>query len=373
MPFTHDTLAQRVVLGSGNAADAVADEVARLGGERLMLIAGEPEAGLADRVAGNLPVALRWDEVRQHVPLELAQRARAAASKAGVDLVVSVGGGSTTGLAKAVAMEVDAPDGSPVQVVAVPTTYAGSEATDVWGLTEEGTKTTGSDARVLPTTVVYDAELTTSLPVDLTVASGLNGLAHCVDSLWAPRADPINLALALEGARGLAQGLPAVVADPHDLTGRAQCLYGAYLAAVAFSSAGSGMHHKICHVLGGAYDLPHAPTHAVVLPYVLAHNAPAVPAEAGRLALALGAAPSVVEADPAGAAVEALEDLRVRLDAPRSLADVGLAQADLDGAVARCLPKIPDSNPVPVTEKSLAALLRAAWAGERPAQHQPLT
>jgi alcohol dehydrogenase class IV len=133
------------------------------------------------------------------------------------------------------------------------------------------------------------------------------------------------------------------------------------------------MHHKICHVLGGAYDLPHAPTHAVVLPYVLAHNAPAVPAEAGRLALALGAAPSVVEADPAGAAVEALEDLRVRLDAPRSLADVGLAQADLDGAVARCLPKIPDSNPVPVTEKSLAALLRAAWAGERPAQHQPLT
>lgn len=371
MPFTHDTLAQRVVLGSGTAAAAVAEEVARLGGRRVMVIAAEPEAGLADRVAGDLPVTLRWGEVRQHVPMELAQRARAAAVEAGVDLVVSVGGGSTTGLAKAVALEVDAPGGGPVRIVAVPTTYAGSEATDVWGLTDEGTKTTGSDVRVLPTTVVYDAELTTSLPVDLTVASGLNGLAHCVDSLWAPRADPINLALALEGARALAQGLPAVVADPHDLAGREQCLYGAYLAAVAFASAGSGMHHKICHVLGGAYDLPHAPTHAVVLPHVLAHNAAAVPDEAGRLALALGAAPGAVAADPAGAAVAALEELRVRLDAPRSLADVGLAQADLDDAVTRCLPAIPDSNPVPVTERSLAALLHAAWAGERPTLHRP--
>ena len=364
MQFTHDTLAQRVILGSGLAAQAVADEVDRLGGGRVMLIAGEGEAELGDRVTAGLEVALRWGEVRQHVPLELARRARAAAVEAAVDLVVSVGGGSTTGLAKAVAMEVD------VRIIAVPTTYAGSEATDVWGLTEDGTKTTGSDVRVLPTTVIYDAELTTSLPVDLTVASGLNGLAHCVDSLWAPRADPINLAMALEGARALALGLPAVVADPQDLTGREQCLYGAYLSAVSFASAGSGMHHKICHVLGGAYDLPHAPTHAVVLPYVLAHNAAGVPSAAGRLALALGAAPTQVEADPAQAAIDALEELRTGLDAPRSLADVGLAESDLDDAVARTLPKIPESNPVPVTEASLAALLRAAWAGATPTPAQ---
>lgn len=360
MPFTHDTLPQRVILGSGLAAQSVADEVARLGGERVMVIAGEPEAALADRVASGLDVALRWGEVRQHVPLELAQRARAAAVEAGIDVVVSIGGGSTTGLAKAIAMEVD------VRIIAVPTTYAGSEATDVWGLTEDGTKTTGSDPRVLPTTVVYDAELTTSLPVDLTVASGLNALAHCVDSLWGPRADPINLAMALEGARALAEGLPAVVADAQDLTGREQCLYGAYLSAVSFASAGSGMHHKICHVLGGAYDLPHAPTHAVVLPHVLAHNAAAVPDRAGRLALALGAAPIRAEKDPAQAAVDALEELRVALSAPRSLAEVGLAEADLSDAVARCLPTIPESNPVPVTEASLTALLHAAWAGDTP-------
>ncbi|WP_256837731.1 maleylacetate reductase [Ornithinimicrobium faecis] len=364
MPFTHDSLAQRVILGSGQASAALAAEIERLGGRRVMVIAGEHEAALADQVVADQSVELRWGEVRQHVPLELAQRARAAATEAGIDLVVSVGGGSTTGLAKAVAMEVD------VTIIAVPTTYAGSEATNVWGLTEDGTKTTGADPRVLPTTVIYDAGLTTSLPVDLTVASGLNGLAHCVDSLWAPRADPINLAMALEGARALALGLPAVVADPQDLVGREQCLYGAYLSAVAFASAGSGMHHKICHVLGGAYDLPHAPTHAVVLPYVLAHNAAAVPTEAGRLALALGATPTQVEADPAQAAVDALEELRVALDAPRRLAEVGLAEGDLPDAVQRSLPKIPESNPVPVTEASLTGLLRSAWAGDKPTLHR---
>lgn len=364
MGFTHDTLAQRVVFGSGIAATAVVEEVMRLGGARVMVIAGTSQAALADRVTAGLERALRWGEVRQHVPVELARRARAAAAEAGVDVVVSVGGGSTTGLAKAIAMEVD------VRVVAVPTTYAGSEATDVWGLTDEGVKTTGVDGRVLPTTVVYDAELTTSLPVDLTVASGLNGLAHCVDSLWAPHADPINLAMAIEGARALAQGLPAVVADPQDVTGRERCLYGAYLAAVSFASAGSGMHHKICHVLGGAYDLPHAPTHAVVLPYVLAHNATAVPDVAGRLALALGAAPGQVEANPAQAAVDALEALRGVLDAPRGLAEVGLAESDVADAVQRALPKIPESNPVPVTEESLTVLLAAAWAGKTPTLSQ---
>lgn len=360
MRFTHDTLGQRVVLGSGGVVEAVATEVDRLGGGPVMLVAGEPEATLGDRVAQGLQVALRWGEVRQHVPLELARRARAAAADAGIRIVVSVGGGSTTGLAKAIAMEQD------VAIVAVPTTYAGSEATDVWGLTDEGVKTTGADRRVLPTTVVYDAELTTSLPVDLTVASGLNALAHCVDSLWAPRTDPINLALGLEGARALAEGLPAVMADGLDLAGREQCLYGAYLAAVAFASAGSGMHHKICHVLGGAYDLPHAPTHAVVLPYVLAHNAPGVPELAGRLALALGATPARVQADPAGAAVEALESLRRRLQAPRSLAEVGMAEEHLTDAATRCMDKIPESNPVPVTISSLSELLRAAWQGDTP-------
>ncbi len=357
LSFVHETLGQRVLLEHGAAHRNLAAEVERLGAARVMVICAEPEAAVADRLCAELPVALRWDEVKQHVPVENAERARAAAIEARADVLVSVGGGSTTGLAKAVALTLGLP------IVAVPTTYAGSEATNVWGMTEGGVKTTGVDARVLPVSVVYDSQLTLTLPVALSVASGLNGLAHCVDSLWAPRADPINEAIALEGARALAEGLPAVVKDPTDAEGRDQCLYGAYLAAVAFASAGSGMHHKICHVLGGAYDLPHAQTHATVLPHVLAFNAPNATRQTTRLAGALGVA------GPDGgprAAVEALNALRARLDAPSALRDYGMREQDIPDAVTRLLGVVPPTNPTPVTPENLTALLRAAWAGNQP-------
>ena len=158
-----------------------------------------------------------------------------------MDLLVCVGGGSTTGLAKAIALDTHLP------IIAIPTTYSGSEGTNVWGLTEAARKTTGVDNAVLPTTVIYDADLTMSLPVELSVASGLNGMAHCIDAMWGPHANPINQALAAEGISALAAGLPAIVQDSEDLAGREQLLYGAYLSAVAFTSAGSGLHHKICH------------------------------------------------------------------------------------------------------------------------------
>jgi maleylacetate reductase len=357
LSFVHETLGQRVLLEHGAAHRNLRAEVERLGASRVLVICAEPEAAIADRVCAGLPVALRWDEVKQHVPVENAERARAAAIHAQADALVSVGGGSTTGLAKAVALTLGLP------IVAVPTTYAGSEATNVWGMTEGGVKTTGVDPRVLPVSVVYGSELTMSLPADLSVASGLNGLAHCVDSLWAPRADPINEAISLEGARALAEGMPAVVKDPTGIEGRDQCLYGAYLAAVAFASAGSGMHHKICHVLGGAYDLPHAQTHAVVLPYVLAFNAPNAPRQAARLAGALG----VPDHDAAPrSAVEALNVLRARLDAPTALRDYGMSEQDIPDAVSRLMGVIPPDNPTPVTRDNLTALLRAAWAGDPP-------
>lgn len=365
MRFIHDTLAQRMVMGTGTAVEMVADEVERLGGEPAMLIHGGSGRELADQLDVSIDVALRWDEVRQHVPEELARRARASVADAGVRIIVCVGGGSAIGLAKAIALE------HAVRIVAVPTTYAGSEATPVWGLTADGMKTTGHNQRVLPSVVIYDAELTMNLPVELTVTSGLNALAHCVDALWAPHADPINLAIGLEGARSLARGLSAVVERPHDIAGREDCLYGAYLSAVAFASAGSGMHHKICHVLGGAYDLPHAPTHAVVLPHVLAYNADAVPDAASRLAQALGMSSASAKSAPAQSAVDALEDLRTRLSAPRTLAEIGLAEQVLPDATRKCLAHIPDSNPVPVTEASLGGLLHAAWAGDAPALTQP--
>jgi maleylacetate reductase len=350
MRFVHDSLPQRVCFGSGEAAANLSNEIGNLGASRVMLIAAPAESDLADAVATDVPVALRHDDVVMHVPVEVADRARRAAAEHDIDALVSVGGGSTTGLAKAVALTTGLP------VVAVPTTYAGSEATPVWGLTEGAKKTTGTDRRVLPKVIVYDAALTMSLPVDMSVASGLNALAHCVDSMWAPSADPVNAAFAAEGIRSLAAGLPRVVADPMDLDGREHALYAAYLSATAFASAGSGLHHKICHVLGGKYNLPHAQTHATVLPYVLAFNGPAAPDAERRIAAAFGAT----------AALDGLVALKQELNAPRALADYGFTEDSIAEAAEAILPSVPPSNPRQVTAADLRALLRAAWSGSDP-------
>ena len=348
--FAHQTLGQRVLFGSGLAAANLAAEVDRFGAESVMVITGGHDRQFTSRVVHQITVTLTYDDVAPHVPVDKAEKAMAVAREHHIDLVVCVGGGSTIGLAKAIALT------SAVPIIAVPTTYAGSEATNVWGITEASRKTTGVADCVLPATVIYDAELTLSLPADLSVASGLNALAHCVDSLWAPRADPINEALASEGIRALALGLQAVSADPEDLHGREQTLYGAYLAAVSFASAGSGMHHKICHVLGGAYDLPHAQTHATVLPHVLAFNAPAAPRAANRVAAALGQSN----------AVEGLNQLRKVLHAPVALKDYGLKEVNLVEAADLILPAIPSTNPRTVTRNNLLAILQSAWSGDDP-------
>jgi len=350
MRFVHDTLPQRVCFGSGEAAAHLEHEIAALGASRVMVIAAKEESNIADGITGGLRVVLRHDDVVMHVPVEVAARAREAAARHNVDALVSVGGGSTTGLAKAIALTTGLP------VVAVPTTYAGSEATNVWGLTEGNRKTTGTDPRVLPKVVVYDATLTITLPVPMSVASGLNALAHCVDSMWAPKADPINAAFAAEGIRALAEGLPKVVTDPSGIDGREHALYAAYLSAVAFASAGSGLHHKICHVLGGAYNLPHAQTHATVLPYVLAFNGPAAPDAEHRIAAAFGS----------NQAIDGLEDLRRELDAPRALRDYGFTEDAIPEAAEAILPAVPASNPRSVTVADLERLLRAAWSGADP-------
>lgn len=363
MRFTHESLCQRVVFASEAAAGAVAAEIRHLGAQRLMVVAAPAESDLAASVTVGLPV-VRWhDEVVMHVPVEVAQRARDVAASARVDAVVCVGGGSTTGLAKALAMS-----GSPVAglpIVAVPTTYAGSEATNVWGLTEPGpdggTKRTGVDGKVLPCSIVYDASLMLTLPPELTVASGFNALAHGVDAMWGPRADPINRLHATEGVRVLAAALPRIVEPSSGPLGRKQVLYwheqtlyGAYLAAVAFASAGSGMHHKICHVLGGMFNLPHAQTHAVVLPHVLAFNAPNAPEATDRLARAFGSSTALV----------GLRDLRTRVEAPTALRDYGMPEDGIATAVAPVLAAIPANNPTTVNENNITALLHAAWAGE---------
>jgi maleylacetate reductase len=350
LAFDHQTLGQRILFGASRAAENLALEVTERGAERIMVIASGSAAVVARGITANLPVEVFWEDVAQHVPIEVAHRARDSAAAHNIDLLVSVGGGSTTGLAKAIALT----SGTPV--ISIPTTYAGSEATNVWGLTESARKTTGVDPRVLPATVIYDAELTRSLPVELSVASGLNAVAHCVDSLWAPRADPINAALAVDAIRALNGALRTIFHTPDDLAAREQALYGTYLAAVAFASAGSGMHHKICHVLGGRFALPHAETHATVLPYVLGFNASSAPRAADRIAAALGASD----------AVSGLVDLKESLNAPRALRDYGFAEGDIVEAALLCFEAIPASNPRAFTVGDIQELLHDAWEGRDP-------
>jgi maleylacetate reductase len=349
-PFACDTLPGRVVFGAGAARTVLADEVARLGVSRILLIAaggGESvardlAAPLADRIAGT------FTGVQPHVPVEVADAARKQAAEVAADAVLSVGGGSATGTAKAVALTTGLP------VIAVPTTYAGSEVTPVWGLTEGERKTTGVDARVLPRLVIYDPELTASLPGPLSAASGLNAMAHCVDAFWAPGRNPVSALAAAEAIRVLAAALPAVSRDGTDLDARSDLLYGAYLAGTAFAVTGSGLHHKICHVLGGRYGLPHAQTHAIMLPYVLAFNAPGAPDAARQIGQALGSE------DPAAT----LQALAAQLGLPLGLRDIGLREEDLAEAAQLIETAVPADNPVLAGAGALQSLLRHAWAGD---------
>jgi maleylacetate reductase len=353
-PFTYETLPGTVVFGAGSARGQLAEAVDRLGAQRLLLIAATAEAQLADELAAPLGerVKARFDGVRPHVPVQVAAAAVAAAREATVDGLLSVGGGSTTGTAKAVALETGLP------IIAVPTTYAGSEMTPVWGSTAEGRKTTGRDLRVLPKVVVYDPELTLGLPAAISAASGMNAIAHCVEAAYAPGRNPVTTQLALEGARATAAALPRIVAHPDDLDARGGALYGAYLAGSAFAVAGSGLHHKICHALGGAFDLPHAETHSIVLPHVVAFQQPAATAAMDAFATALGAAP--------GGAAGALYALAAKLGLPLSLREIGMPEGGIEEVADAIAAAVPADNPRPVSGADVRRILAAAYAGDQP-------
>jgi maleylacetate reductase len=351
-PFDYEALPGRVVFGAGRLAE-VAAEVDGLGGKRVFLVHDGNAKAVADDVVELLGgrLAARWDEVVQHVPIPLAERARAAVDACAADVVVSLGGGSSTGLAKAIALTHHLP------IVAVPTTYAGSEMTPIYGLTGQRHKQTGRSVDVLPKVVIYDPVLTVGLPPQVTGPSAFNALAHSVEALYAPGHNPVVSALALEGVRAIHRSLPGVMADPGDLDGRADLLYGAYLAGVSLGATAPALHHKVCHVLGGTFDLVHADAHSVVLPHAVAFNAPGLPDEMARLAEALGAPGG----DPAGA----LWDLAVASGVPTDLAQLGLTADDLPEAAERAAHEI-TVNPVPVDAAGLLELLQQAHAGVRP-------
>ncbi|HEX2047414.1 MAG TPA: maleylacetate reductase [Acidimicrobiales bacterium] len=350
-PFVHEGLPVRVVFGAGSR-HRVGEELDRLGLSQVVLIASGSSRAEADALVTALDHRLTWrvDGVRQHVPAELAARVAEDAARVAADGVVTLGGGSATGLGKALARETGMP------LVAVPTTYAGSEMTPIWGITSEGRKTTGRDVRVLPKTVVYDPDLTYTLPPSTTAASGMNAVAHSLEALWSAGASPLSAPLALEGARVLCEALPGLLADPTNARGRSRALVAACQAGMALASAGPGLHHRLCHLLGGRYDMPHAQTHAALLPHVVAFNEPVLGPLSARMAVAVGA----------GRASTGLYDLCVRLGLPTALSELGMPAAGVEEVAAEVAAD-PPANPRDVEADCLRALLRAAWAGDHPA------
>jgi maleylacetate reductase len=342
----------RVVFGP-RALSRVATEAGALG-TSILLISGRHEAKAADAVSAQLgsDLASRIDEVRPHVPVEVASRAIAVAHEVRADVVVAIGGGSAIGLAKAVALDTGMP------IVAVPTTYAGSEMTPVWGKSDASGKTTGRDARVQPSVVVYDPLLTVSMPAELSAASGMNALAHALEALYAPDATSMSLAVAEEAIATLVHALPRVVGEPEDVEARTRAFRGAWLAGWSLGVNTMGLHHKLAHVLGGTFQLWHAGVHSALLPQVAAFNVASARTAFARAAHALGV--SGPEAVP-----QALFELVHRLGAPTSLASLGLDAPALDavdwtaavGAVA---------NPRPFAETDLADVVQRTCRGDEP-------
>ena len=349
-PFVHQALASRVVFGAGSLQQ-LGKEIAALGATRALVLSTPEQADAARRVAELLGerAAGIFPKAVMHVPIETAREARDEARRLGADCAVAIGGGSTTGLGKAIALD------SGLPIIAIPTTYAGSEMTSIYGLTEAGVKKTGRDLRVLPRTVIYDPELSLTLPIGLTVTSGLNAIAHAAEGLYAFDGNPIVSLMAEEGIRAIAAALPKLSSDPSDLDARGDALYGAWLCGAVLGAVSMGLHHKLCHTLGGSFNLPHAEVHTVVLPHALAYNAAHAPEAMHRIARALGT----------DGAAAGLFDLAQRLGAPVALKHIGMPVDGLDRAADLAV-QAAYPNPRPLERAAIRALLQRAFDGERP-------
>ncbi|HEY2562034.1 MAG TPA: maleylacetate reductase [Caldimonas sp.] len=359
--FVFETRLPRVVFGAG-ALRHLPRELASLGVERALVLSTPGQRALAERAAALLGARCAgvFAEAAMHVPVEVARAAADEARRLGADGAVAIGGGSTTGLGKALALDPGLP------MVAVPTTYAGSEVTSGYGLTEAGLKKTARDPRVLPRTVVYDPELSLGLPFATSVVSMLNAIAHAAEALYAPDGNPVMDAFAEEGIRTGAAALPRLERDSRDVEARGDALLAAWLCGTVLGNTTIGLHHKLCHTLGGSFDLPHAEVHAVVLPHALAYNAAAVPAAMAKIARALAAAAATDAASAdAGSAPRAVFDLGRRHGAPTSLAAIGMRAEHLDRAAELAMQN-QYPNPRPLERDAIRALLQRAFDGVRP-------
>ena len=347
--FIFPSLTTRVVFGAGTIAQTGA-EVARLGHARALVLSTPHQRPEADALAsqlGGLSAGV-FAGAAMHTPTDVTERALAAYAASGATCVVALGGGSTTGLGKAIAMRTGADQ------VVIPTTYAGSEMTDILGETEAGRKTTRRDPAIRPEVVIYDVDLTLTLPLPMTMTSGLNAIAHAMEALYAADRNPIVEMMCKDALRAFKAGLPVLAQDPLNAGARADALYGAWLCSTALGYVTMALHHKLAHVLGGSFNTPHAETHAILLPHTAAFNAVAVPDLLAPITQTFGSAPGA-----------GLWDFARDIGAPTRLADLGLTEADLDHA-ADIAVQNPYANPRPFGRADIRSLLQSAYNGQRP-------
>lgn len=348
--FTTTIPGVRVRFGAG-VRHKVAEEMEAMGLSRALILTTPQQADTGAEFAallGTKSVGV-YAGAAMHTPVAISEEATAKALELRADCVLAVGGGSTTGLGKAIALRTDLPQ------IAVPTTYAGSEATGILGQTEGGRKTTITTPKVQPEVILYDAELVRSLPVAMTVTSAINAIAHATEGLYAQNRSPISTLMAIEGLRAFRDALPRVLDNPSDLHARGETLYGAWLCGTVLGTVGMAIHHKLCHTLGGSFDLPHAETHSVILPHAIAYN---------ERAAAQALAP-VTEIFGGASPGQALHDFALRMKAPPALRDLGLKETDLDRATEIATQNA-YWNPRPVEAGALRQLLQRAWAGDAP-------
>jgi maleylacetate reductase len=348
--FIYNALPARIVFGQGTI-NQVADEVSRLNCRRALILSTPQQQRDAERLASHLGgfAAGVFAGAVMHTPVDVTEQAMRLLRELDSDCTIALGGGSTIGLGKAIALRTDLPQ------IVIPTTYAGSEATPILGETEGGRKTTQRSLKVLPEVIIYDVDLTLTLPPGLTATSGMNAMAHAVEALYAENANPVISLLAEQAIAMLASALPRIVRNPRDRDARSDALYGAWACGTCLGAVGMALHHKLCHVLGGSFGLPHAETHTVVLPHAAAFNASAAPEAMARVARALG----VREA------AQGLFELAGKLGAPRSLREIGMSDGGLDHAADLAVAS-PYWNPRPIERAAIRALLQDAYDGRPP-------
>ncbi|MGD9916097.1 MAG: maleylacetate reductase [Rhizobiaceae bacterium] len=348
--FTYNGLPARVVFGDG-ALGSLAGEIERWGAKSVLVISTPHQKDDGNALVAKLSSygARLYSNATMHTPVNVTDDAMRLVKEAGVDLLVALGGGSTIGLAKAIALRTDLPQ------IAIPTTYAGSEMTPILGETRDGLKTTQRSMKILPEVVIYDVDLTMSLPAGLSGTSGMNAIAHSVEALYAEDNNPIISLMAEESIGALGRSLPKIAANPQDREARSDAQYGAFLAGACLGAVGMALHHKLCHTIGGTFDLPHAETHTIVLPHALAYNAPATPRAVEAVNRALGSKD----------AARGIFDLSGKVGAPRALRDLGMPEEGIDKATDLALAN-PYWNPRPLERGGIRELIARAWAGEEP-------